>query len=66
MYLSLVLHYVAPYELLNMITVTLYCLCGGSFYELIYVYDCNVISVMKVDAYYVPRSCITCIDHACL
>ena len=65
MYLSLVLHYVAPYELLNMITVTVVLLLWCIFLWF-YVYDCNVISVMKVDAYYIPRSCITCIDHACL
>ena len=32
-------------------------LCG-SFYELIYVEIAMFISVIKLDAYYVPRSCI--------
>ena len=41
-----------------MITVIVVYLCGGSFYELIYVEVPMYISVMKVDAYYVPRSYI--------
>ena len=39
---------------------------GGSFYELIYVEIAMFVSVMKVDAYYVPRSYILVMNQACL
>ena len=41
-----------------MITVIIVLPLWWIFYELIYVEIAMFISVMKVDAYYVPRSCI--------
>ena len=45
---------------------SLYYLCGGSFYELIYAEIAMFISVMKLDAYYVPPFLYPCFDQACL
>ena len=45
---------------------SLYYLCGESFWVNICLRLQCLFSVMKVDTYYVPRSCITCSDQTCL